>query len=131
MKVISATQFNSKLKCTVQATGKLGFSEVACKELELGVGSKFIKFGREGNQLYLGVVETNDDGSAFALHQAGVYYYLLTKVMFESLGYDFKRKSYIFDLVRDVTRDADFGGAAYRMSERTRDRRNANAEGKK
>ena len=44
IQVLSAKKYSQKLKVTIQATGKLGFSDETAKEMELADRAAFIKF---------------------------------------------------------------------------------------
>ena len=41
-----------------------------------------------------------DDGDSFKVCKAGAYYYVNTKVMFDSLGIDYISKTIIFDIIK-------------------------------
>ena len=98
LKVLSAKNYNVKLKATIQATGKLGFTAVTAKEMKLTAESG-IKFAQdEKGQLYLINCAVCDDDS-FRLYISGDYYSLNTTVLFNNLGYDYRNRKIIFDLV--------------------------------
>ena len=121
---IKTTELNVNLKCSIQATGKLGFTDATAKALRLGKQERFIRFAQDSddnNQLYMVFVPTNDEG-AFKVRRSGSYYYIPTRALFESLGYDFKDINYIFDLVRMSQLDVTAQGEVYKMCQREKER---------
>ena len=102
-KVLSASKYTSKLKATIHASGKLGFSEATARELGLKDNSEnYLQFAQDDENpdlLYL-INNTMDDGDSFKVCKAGAYYYVNTKVMFDSLGIDYVSKTIIFDLIK-------------------------------
>ena len=102
-KVLSASKYTSRLKATIHASGKLGFSEATARELGLKDNSEnYIQFAQDDENpdlLYL-INNTMDDGDSFKVCKAGAYYYVNTKVMFDSLGIDYISKTIIFDIIK-------------------------------
>lgn len=101
--ILSASKFTSKLKATVHTSGKMGFTEVTAKELGFNEDSEnFVQFAQDDeNQdiLYL-INKTIDDGDSFRINKAGKYYYVNTKLLFDSLGIDYANKTVIYDMVK-------------------------------
>ena len=117
---IKTTELNVKLRCTIQATGKLGFTETTANALKLPGNERFVKFAQDtddNNQLYMVFVSAEDEGS-FKVRKAGTYYYLPTQALFDALGYDYKKHNYIFDLVRMANLDEEAQGEVYKMKQR-------------
>ena len=124
IKFYSAKQYSAKLKVTIQATGKLGFTDDTAKELELSTQT-YIKLGADESDpdvMYLVVLQEADD-DAFKVCKAGDYYYLPTTVLFLSLGYDFRNKTIIFDLTRLRELDEELGGKVYKLNKRESDKK--------
>jgi hypothetical protein len=98
----NASEFDARLKCTIQKTGKLGFNEVAINKLQLS-DRKGIKIGRnkenqDEENLYMVIVdEISTD--AFKINKAGKYYYVNTKTLFDKLGFDYRNINIMFDIV--------------------------------
>ena len=116
--ILSAKQFATKLKATIQASGRLGFTAETATALGLESG-KFAKFAKddEKESLYLIIVnEPNED--AFEIRLSSNYYYVPTKVMFDMLGYDYENGNIMFDLVRQPSLDDDLQGQVYFMKQR-------------
>ncbi|WP_278945428.1 hypothetical protein [Parabacteroides johnsonii] len=114
--IINASQFTIRLKATIHSSGKLGFTEVTARELGFGDNS-FVKFAQDNDDktiLYL-INNTSQDDEAFRVCKAGRYFYINTKIMFDSLDVDYKSKTVIFDLVR--VKEAD--GDVYKLNKRT------------
>ena len=118
IKILSAKQFATKLKATIQASGRLGFTAETATVLGLESG-KFAKFAKddENDSLYLIIInEPNED--AFEIRVSSGYYYVPTKVMFDTLGFNYENGNIMFDLVRQPSYDDDLQGQVYYMKQR-------------
>ena len=116
--ILSAKQFATKLKATIQASGRLGFTAETATALGLESG-KFAKFAKddEKESLYLIIInESNED--AFEIRVSSGYYYVPTKVMFDTLGFNYENGNIMFDLVRQPSLDDDLQGQVYYMKQR-------------
>ncbi len=88
-------------KCTLNKDGRLGFSSAAVKQLNLQ-HFKYAKIAldeenRRNSDLYLFL--TNEvDSETLKVYNAGGYFNLRTKPIFDELKIDYKSKKYIFDL---------------------------------
>ena len=125
---MSAKKFAITLKATIQASGRLGFTADTAKALDLQSG-KFAKFAQddENNSLYLIIInEGNED--AFSVRESSGYYYVPTKVMFDTLGFKYENGNIIFDLIRKPSLDDDLQGQVYYMKQRPTKNREKNAE---
>lgn len=106
LQILSAKEYNVKLKATIHSTGKLGFTEATAKELKLTTESG-VKFAMsEENELYLINCPTRDD-DAFKVLKAGDYFSVNTKALFDSLGYDYRKNNIMFDMVKEVVDDME------------------------
>ena len=104
LQILSAKEYNVKLKATIHSTGKLGFTEATAKELKLTTESG-VKFAMsEDNELYLINCPARDD-DAFKVLKAGDYFSVNTKALFDSLGYDYRKNNIMFDMVKEVVDD--------------------------
>lgn len=123
VRILSAKEFTSRLKATIQATGKLGFTDETAKALSLS-SEKFIRiaYDDETDVFYLAVMP-GKDSDAFKVCSAGDYFYLPTTSLFRAMGVDFESTSIIFDLSRDSSLDETLGGIAYKMTKRIGERR--------
>ena len=116
--VLSAKQFATKLKATIQASGRLGFTAETATALGLESG-KFAKFAKddENDSLYIIIInEPNED--AFEIKVSSGYYYVPTKVMFDTLGFNYENGNIMFDLVRQPSLDDDLQGQVFFMKQR-------------
>ena len=123
IRIINAKQFTTKLKATIQFSGRLGFTEDTANALDLSVG-KFARFAQddEKNTLYLIIIdEASED--AFQIRLSSGYYYVPTKMMFDMLGFDYEHNTIMFDLIRQPSLDADLMGQAYLMKQRINKRK--------
>lgn len=121
---LKTTELNVKLKCTIQASGKLGFTETTASALKFEQQDRYIRFAQDtddNNQLYMVFVPSGEDG-AFKLRKSGNYYYIPTQALFESLGYNFKEINYMFDLIRMPNLDEAAQGEVYKMNQREKER---------
>jgi hypothetical protein len=74
------------------------------------------------------VFSKNKDDDSFKANKSGDYYSLSTTILFDSLGFDFKKQNIICDLKREEDADAIVGGTAYRLVSRApKSRRKATA----
>ncbi len=118
VRILKAKDFSTKLKVTIQATGKLGFTEDTANELGLSDQS-YLVLGvddEDADLMYLVVSDQNDD--AFKVCKAGHYFYLPTTRLFQSLGMDFRAKTIMFDLARAEELDGELNGIVYKMYKR-------------
>ena len=116
--ILSAKRFATTLKATIHRTGRLGFTSETATALDLNAG-KFAKFAQdeEDGSLYLIIIdEGNED--AFSVRENGGYYFIATKVMFDTLGFNYENGDIIFDLVRRPSLDEDLQGQVYFMKQR-------------
>ena len=117
--LLSAKNFSFTLKVTIQRTGKLGFSAPTAEAL--GIDSNtYAKFymDDENKQSPVVVFSKNKDDDSFKANKSGDYYSLSTTILFDSLGFDFKKQNIICDLKREEDADAIVGGEAYRLVSR-------------
>ena len=118
--ILSAKKFAVKLKATIQASGRLGFTAETASVLDLKSG-KFAKFAKdnEDKSLYLIIVDKGSE-EAFPIRKSGGYFYVPTEVMFDSLGLDYQNGNIMFDLVRQPSLDNDLQGQVYFMKQRAK-----------
>ena len=119
-KVFSAKQYSVKMKCTIQKTGKLGFTSGTAKALKLNPES-YIKIAGEDDQpdvKYL-IVCNEPDEDGFKVDLVSGYYSLPTTVPFNELGVDYKNYTIMYDLTREASLDADACGKVYKMNKRS------------
>jgi hypothetical protein len=118
IKILSAKQFATKLKATIQASGRLGFTAETATALDFKSG-KFAKFAKddENDSLYLIIINEGSE-DAFSVRESSGYYYIPTKVMFDTLGFDYENNTIMFDLIRQHSLDNDLQGQVYYMKQR-------------
>lgn len=121
--IISAKQFATKLKVTIQASGRLGFTDETAKALDLASG-KFAKFAQddENGNLYLIIIDKGNE-EAFPIRESSGYFYVPAKQMFDMLGFDYENCTIMFDLVRQSSLDDDLHGLVYYMKQRSNKRK--------
>lgn len=124
MKILSVKQFSSRLKVTIQSSGRLNFTEDTTKTLGIGENTpiKFALDDENDNALYLVIASDPEDEDAFRVRKSGTYYYVPTKNLFDALGIEYDGKSLGYDLVRAESRDIELGGMAFKMSQREKTR---------
>ena len=118
IQILSAKNFATKLKATIQASGRLGFTAETATALGLESG-KFAKFAKddENDSLYLIIINERSE-DAFEIRLTSGYYYVPTKVMFDALGFNYENGNIMFDLVRKSSLDDDLQGQVYFMKQR-------------
>ncbi len=118
LRILSATKYAAKkLKATVQNTGRLGFTESTKEEMNISENTYiYIAQGESSEDLYM-IVSDKKDENAFRVHKSGSYYYIPTKQLFDDLKYDYKKITYIFDLIREESLDEGLG-KTYKMHKR-------------
>lgn len=123
IKILSVKEFTSRLKVTIQATGKLGFTDETAKALSLSADS-YIKIGYDDEtDTFFMALMPEKDPDAFKVCSAGEYFYLPTASLFRAMGIDFESRSIIFDLTREDRLDKELGGTVYKMGKRLGERR--------
>lgn len=115
--IIKASRFRTKFKATIHKSGKLGFTDVTAKELGFDSNPvSYVKFAIDDDDpsvLYLiNVADADED--AFKVNKAGGYFYVNTKLMFDSLGVDYSKNTVMYDMVKV----ADDEKGVYRMTKR-------------
>lgn len=124
IKIYSAKQYSIKLKCTIQNTGKLGFTSGTARVLQLNPSS-YIKIASDEDHvdvMYL-IVCNEPDEDGFNVDYISGYYSLPTTVLFNELGIDYKKYTVMFDLVREASLDEEVHGTVYKMMKRTNERK--------
>lgn len=123
LKFIDGSIYKKKIKCTIQQTGKLGFSQDAIAHLKLNE-TKYIGFAINEEEdikdtnLYMSVFNKEEE-KAFKIVKAGNYYYVNTKKLFDELGLDYQKKIIIFD----ITEVEYEGKKIYKLIRRESDRK--------
>ena len=121
--ILSAKQFATKLKVTIQASGRLGFTDETAKVLDLPSG-KFAKFAQDDEKdvLYL-IIINNVDEDAFRIRESSGYFYVPAKQLFDTLGFDYENNNIMFDMIRQSPLDETLGGQVYLMKQRQNKRK--------
>lgn len=101
-KFFDAEEYTSNLKCTIQKTGKIGFSEFTQKMLGIKEGMS-IRIGVDGikdnyKSLLIKLLDTIEK-NAFKVNKAGNYYYINPKPLLDELDIKYKEKSLMYDMV--------------------------------
>lgn len=121
IEVIDISKFSVKLKATIQKTGRLGFTKetadvIGCHK---GINIKFARDTEDGNVFYMIIVPQGTSNS-FEVCKAGQYYYVQTKLLFDSLSLDYKHTTIMFDMVRMYNLDTSLEGCVYKLIKRVR-----------
>ncbi len=119
LSVYSAKNYSTKLKVTVQKTGKLGFTADTANSLCLTPESciKIACDEEQADDLYMIVCnEPDEDGFKVGLNSG--YYSLPTTLLLKELGLDYTHNTVIFDLSREPALDEEAGGKVYKMTKR-------------
>lgn len=123
LQTLSAKRFQTKLKATIQSSGRLSFTEKTSKELQFANGYhvKFL-YDNDSKELFMAKV-SGEDEDAFEVRTSGSYFYVATKRLFDELGFDYKKKNIMFDLIRKQSLDEEVVGEVYKMDKRVLPRR--------
>ncbi|MDO4511687.1 MAG: hypothetical protein Q4B68_07725 [Bacteroidales bacterium] len=119
IEIIDISMFSLKLKATIQKSGRLGFTRdtanaIGCNK-EISV--KFARDSEDGDALYM-IVSEKGATNSLSVSKAGEYYYVQAKLLFDSLGIDYKTQTVMFDLVRMSNLDINLGGQVYKLNKR-------------
>lgn len=116
--IISAKRFATKLKATIQRSGRLGFTEETAKYMHLA-DEKFAKFAQDDDNgtLYLIIIDKRNE-DCFEIRSSSGYYFVPAKMMFDSLGMDYEKNVIMFDLVRKPSLDETLEGQVFLMKTR-------------
>lgn len=122
MKVLSAIDYNQRLRVSIQSSGRLSITSETVRCLGLAEGSKIL-FGQDDNDpklLYFIIPADNERIDAFEVKSSSGNYYIQTRAMFDALGisYNDQKNVKIFDLIRSEEVDAEAQGKAYLMKDR-------------
>lgn len=119
LNIYSAKQYSAKMKVTVQATGKLGFTAETANILGL-TNDTYIKIAGDDESkdvLYM-IVCPGKDEDGFKSHSSAGYFYLPTTMLFNDLHLDYKNFTIMFDLSREPDLDNVAGGKVFKMNKR-------------
>ncbi len=118
MKILSARDYNDRLKVTVQMTGRMNFNVETGESLGLttSMGIKFFKEG-EPEELYMAVMPEPDPDS-FPIKKSGQYFYVNAKLLFDALKVDYSNFTVFYDLTRCSEYDEEAGGKCFSMNVR-------------
>lgn len=117
--VIDISQFRVKLKATIHTSGRLGFTKDTADFLGLS-SLPYVLFANDDEdpeQLYMALVDEELPNS-MKVNVSGKYFYIQTNLLFDNLGYDYKKKTIMFDLIREPKYDEVLSGKTYRMNVR-------------
>lgn len=130
MRILSVRQFSSRLKVTIQSSGRLNFTDDTTKTLGITENTpvKFALDDEDDNALYLVIASDYNDEDAFKVRKSGSYYYVPTKNLFDALGIEYEGNSLGYDLVRAESRDSELGGMAFKMNQREKGRSGGNED---
>lgn len=120
-KILNAGDYTKKLKATIHRTGKLGFTKETADELKLSE-NLFVRFANDSddrNIVYLAIIHQEIPG-CFKLLKSSDYYSVSTGKMFKELGFDYSRRTVMFDVEREISGDEIMGGECYKLSKRDR-----------
>lgn len=119
LRYFNADDYSTKLKVTVQHTGKLGFTRQTADTLGFGKRAEnFIIIATdeesEGDLYLINGATTSEH--PFRVNKAGDYYYANTAALFDEIGIDYKDTgiTIIFDLIKIKDETLDI----YKMNKR-------------
>lgn len=98
----NADNLDKNIKCSIHKSGKIGFSGNAIEKLNIGKNkSVSIGKGKNDEELDILYMKFNKDeiSGAFTINKAGEYYYINTKTLFDTIGFEYRKERIIFDIV--------------------------------
>lgn len=123
--VLSNKHFGYRLKCSIQSTGKLGFTEQTIKAMGIDRDTAFL-FYPDSNKEDLYIVKVSKDNEdAFPVRVSGKYFYLNTKTLFDTMEYPYKDKYVWFEIKHEQKLDEEMGGNTYLLKVRKEERSEA------
>lgn len=116
-----SSRLGVSLRCAIQASGKLCFTEKTIKAIRFTDESAFAIFPDSESKeiLYLKLTTKTADPEAFAVKKSSNYWYMHTKTLFNSLQIPYKEKRIIFDMERALDIEQQMGGEWYKLLMRT------------
>jgi hypothetical protein len=119
----NAKDFTTKLKATIQRTGKLGFTAETISQLQLNSDCSILIAPDSDDKkvFYLGILREHRE-DAFTVLSAGKYIYLNTKQLFDKIKIDYVKSNFIFDMERFEDGDEVMGAECYKMKARIKPR---------
>ena len=119
--ILNSGDYTKKLKATIHRTGKLGFTKETADELKLNE-TLFVRFANDledPNVIYLAISKEEKPG-CFKLMKSSDYYSVSTGKMFKELGFDYSKRTVMFDVERETSGDEIMEGECYKLSKRDR-----------
>lgn len=116
----NAKNYTMRLKATIQATGKLGFTSETIKTLGLNTSCSILLGPDDENEsvYYMGILREHRE-DAFLVMSSGQYLFLNTKQLFDDMDIDYNSKwTVMFDLSRYKEGDEVMGCECYKMTMR-------------
>lgn len=120
--LIKANELEKPVRLSIHKSGKMGFPIEAAKKMKLDV-TKSIGIGTDANNeadksLYMVVYDDVRD-EAYKVSKAGEYFYLNTKLLFDSLKIDYIGKNIWFQM--ETIKDED--DTYYKLTKKEADRK--------
>ncbi|MDP4263295.1 MAG: hypothetical protein Q8941_12275 [Bacteroidota bacterium] len=110
LKFFDPEKLDRNLKATAHRSGKLGFTVEAARKLSLSVdksaGIAINEEDQHDRSLYVIIYPNKQDG-AFKISKAGLYYYINTKALFDTLRIDYKNDWVVYDISKEVIDNQD------------------------
>lgn len=118
--IFNAKDYTTRLKATVQATGKLGFTAETISQLKLNTDCNIlIAPDSDDKMTFYMSVQREENENGFPVLKSGSYFYLNTKQLFDALAINYTTATTIFDLSRFEEGDTIMQGECYKMTMRT------------
>jgi quinol monooxygenase YgiN len=102
LKFVEIDLNKGKPKATIHQSGKLGFNMEAIEFMKLEGKKSYLLATDEEKQDVFYLVETNESKGAAKVAKAGAYYYLNVADAFDTIGFDYKNYTIMFDISKDT-----------------------------
>ncbi len=115
---IKVKSIDKNCKATIHKNGQLGFTKKAIERLKLDQ-NRYMSVAvnedeKSDNSLYVFINSEEKDGD-YKINKAGTYFYANTKLLFETLGIDYKGD---YTIMYDITESEYEGEKMYKFSRR-------------
>ena len=115
MKRYNRTQYNGRMRATVQRSGRILFTGELARRIGMGVKGA-VEFWHDDERFLLYMVvfdDRRDEG--YEINHSGRYYYVSTDMLLDEFGLDYTSDDLVCDLLPRPEENETYGGAVYEL----------------